>query len=192
MSVAEVHPHRRPRTCPSWAPSTGQLCGPPLVGKTRRYVCGKPPVTEASELHRSSVACQCCVILWDANDLVAISFLHSPHCTRSFCCSWYVGPSPVIFLPYAATNCVPATWNGRQTMLNVFPKFVCRPNRSNTLTNVSNAYCSQQGSEDATMPSSAYNREAWCLPSSPLSPRPSPRRPTPLSPSGVPPDPPPL
>ena len=136
-------------------PFTGQLCGPPLVRKASRYVRGSPPMAEAYQLHRSYVACPCCVILWDDNDPAAISFPHSLHCTCSFCHSWYIGPYSVIFLPYAATYCVPAAWHVRQTILTVFLTLVCRPTRSNKLTSVWNAHCSQRGLDDATMPSSA-------------------------------------
>ena len=48
-------------------PSTGQLLGPTLVGKDSRYVCGSPPVDKASQLHRSSFTCMCCIIRWDAS-----------------------------------------------------------------------------------------------------------------------------
>ena len=155
--------------CPG-QPSTGQLRGPPLVGKAIRYVCGSPPVAEASQLHRSSASCPCCVTLWCVNYPAAISFLDSLHCTRSLCRSRYVGPSPVIFLPYASADCVPAAWQGRQTMLTVFPTLVHRPTLSNKLTSVSKDHCSQRRPDDATMPSSAQNRAAWRLPSFPLSP----------------------
>ena len=63
--------------------STGKILGPPLVGKSIRYVCGSPPLAEASQLHRYSFACPCCVIQWDASDPAAISFPHYPHSTRS-------------------------------------------------------------------------------------------------------------
>ena len=89
-------------------PSTGQLLRPTLVGKVIRYVRGSPPVAEASQLQCSSFAFPCCVIRWDDSDPAAISLPHSPHSTRSFCRSWYVGPSPVIFRPYAASDWLPA------------------------------------------------------------------------------------
>ena len=56
-------------------------------------------------------------------------------------------------------------------MLTVFPTFVFSPTRSNNPIRVAKAYCSQRGSDDATMPLSAYKRAAWCLPSCPCSPR---------------------
>ena len=136
-------------------PFTGKLRGPPLVRKASRYVCGSPPVAEASQLQRSSFAFPCYVIRWDTSDTAAISFPHSPDYTRSFCRSRYVGPFPVIFRPYAASDCVTAAWHGRQTMLTVFLAFICRPTRLNKLTRASNAHCIQRGSDDATMPSSA-------------------------------------
>ena len=136
-------------------PSTGQLRGPPLVGKAIQYARSLPPMDEASQLHHSTFVCPFCVILWDANDPAAISFPHSLHCTCYFCRSRYVGPSPVIFFLYAAADCVPATWLGWQTILTIFPTFFRRPTRSNKLTSVSNAHCSQQGSDNATIPLSA-------------------------------------
>ena len=145
-------------------PSTWQLLGPPLVRKASRYVCGSPPVAEASQIHRSYFAFPCCVIRWDASEPAAISFPHSPHYTRSFCRSRYVGPSPVIFRLYATSDCVPAAWHGRQTMLTVFPTFVRRPTRSNKLTRALNSHCSQRGSDDTNIPSLAYKRADWCLP----------------------------
>ena len=45
--LAPAHPGR---------PSTGQLHGPPLVRKAIQYVYVSPPVAEASQIHRSSVA----------------------------------------------------------------------------------------------------------------------------------------
>ena len=89
-------------------PYTGQLLGPPLVRKASLYVRGSPPVSEASQLQRCSFDCPCCFIRWDVSDPASISFLHSPHSTRYFCRSRYVGPSPVIFRPYAASDWVPA------------------------------------------------------------------------------------
>ena len=72
--------------------STGHIHGPPLVGKTRRYVCGLPPVAKAYQIQRSSFACPCCANRWDASDPDAISFPHSLHSTRYFCRSRYVAP----------------------------------------------------------------------------------------------------
>ena len=136
-------------------PSTGQLHGPPLVGKASRYACASPPVAEASQLQRSSFTCPCCVIQWDAIDPATISLPHSPHSTCPFCRSRYIGPSPAILRPYAASDCVPATWHGWKTMLTVFPTFFRRPTRLNKLTRESKSHCSQQGPDNATTPSSA-------------------------------------
>ena len=135
--------------------STGKPLGPSLVGKSIRYVLGLPPVAEAVQLHCSSFAFPCCVIRWDASDPAAISFLHSPHSTHSFFRSRYVSPSPVIFLPCAASDWLPAAGHGLHTMLTVLPTLVCIPTRSNKPTRALNAHCSQRISDDATMPSSA-------------------------------------
>ena len=62
------------------------------VEKTRRYVCGLPPVAKAYQIQRSSFACPCCANRWDASDPDAISFPHSLHSTRYFCRSRYVAP----------------------------------------------------------------------------------------------------
>ena len=77
-------------------PSTGQLRGPPLDGKSMRYVRGSSPVAEAFELSISSAARTCCVILFPAKYPAAISSSHSLNCTRTLCRYRYEGPSPII------------------------------------------------------------------------------------------------
>ena len=136
-------------------PSAGHPLGTPLVGKSIRYVLGSPPVAGLFQLHVSSFAFPCCVIRWDARDPAAISSPQSPHSTLSFCLSRYVGPYPIIFLPYATSNWLPTAGHGLHTMLTVFPTLVLSPTRSNKPTRALNAHCSQGGSDNATIPSSA-------------------------------------
>ena len=147
-----MNPHLRPRPCPSWAALYRADPWPSLgweVQTIRLRVASRG--RGFPDPSRSSVVCLCCVILWYTNNPAAISFPHSLHFTRSFLRYQYVGPSPIIFLPYAATEFVYAAWHGWHAMLTSFPTLVCRPTRSNKLTRASNAHCSQRGSEDATM-----------------------------------------
>ena len=71
-----------------------------------------------------------------ARDLIAIYSLHSLHWIQTLCLYPYEGPPPVILLPYATSDCVPAAWHGRKTMPTVFPTLVCRPTLLNRPTKV--------------------------------------------------------
>ena len=68
-------------------PSTGQLRRPSLSGKAMRYACGSFPVAKVFHIRLYSAARLCCVILCPAKDPSVISYPHSLHCTRTFCCS---------------------------------------------------------------------------------------------------------
>ena len=139
-------------------PSTGQLHGPPLAGKAMQYIRGSCPVAEVFQLHLSSAACLCCVILCPTNDPTAISSPHSLDCIRPFCLSRWVGPSPVIRRPYVASEWVPAACHGRQTTPTFFLKLFHRPTLSNRPDMVLKTPWSHCGSNDATMPLSAQKR----------------------------------
>ena len=91
----------------------------------------------------------------ESSDPSATSFLQSLHSTRSLFLSLKVSPSPVILRPYASSDWFPDAVHGMQVMLTVFTVFVFSPTWSNNPTSVVNAHCSQGGSNDATMPSSA-------------------------------------
>ena len=107
------------------------------------------------QLHLSAFAFPCCVIQWDASKPAAISLLQSPHLTRSFCLSQYVGPSPFILRLYAFSNFLPDAGHDLHVMLTVLPTLVRIPTHSNKPTRALNAHCIQRGSDDATMPLSA-------------------------------------
>ena len=68
--------------------SNGQICGSPLAGNYMQYVRVSSPMAEVFQIHISSAALPCCVILFPANDPATISSPHSLHCIRPFCRSW--------------------------------------------------------------------------------------------------------
>ena len=88
----------------------------------------------------------------ESSDPAATSFPQYLHSTRSRFLSLNVSPSPVILRPYAYSDWFPAAVHILQVVLTVFPVFVFSPTRSNNPTSVVNAHCSQQGSDDTTMP----------------------------------------
>ena len=62
-------------------PSTRQLCGTSLAGTAMQYVRSSSPMAEVFQLHISSTACPCFVIIFPVNDSAAISSPNSLHCT---------------------------------------------------------------------------------------------------------------
>ena len=64
-------------------------------------------------------------------------------------------------------TCRPCRWARSVGHADRLPHIVFSPTRSNNPTRVAKAHCSQRGSDDATRPSSAWKRVAWCLPSRP-------------------------
>ena len=65
-------------------PSNRQLHGPPLAGKSMRYVHISSPVAEAIQIHISSAACPYCIFMCPAIDLSVISSLQSLNFTLPF------------------------------------------------------------------------------------------------------------
>ena len=117
-------------------PSTGQFRGPPTVRKSIVYIRGSSPGDMAAQLRILYAALPFCVCMCPAINPSAISSSHSLHCTCPLCLFRYQCPSPVIHLPYAAFDCVPAAWNRQQTMPTVFLTLVISPTLSNRPTKV--------------------------------------------------------
>ena len=155
----EIHPHRRPCPGPYQASFYWTLLCPPPLGNSIRYVFGSPPppppVAASVHVYDLSLAFPCCDMRCESSDPAATSFPQSLHSARSLFLSLNVSPSPVILRPYASSDWFPAAVHGLQVMLTVFPVFVFSPTQSNNPTSVVNAHCSQRGSDDANMPSSA-------------------------------------
>ena len=91
-------------------PSTWQLRGPPLARKAIQNFPAPFPAVGFLQLSRSSATCLWWVIRWLTRDITAISSPHSLQETPPFWHSLYVGPPPMIRLPYPASDWFPATW----------------------------------------------------------------------------------
>ena len=108
MPVEKVYLHCRPCRRASRTTSTGKFRGPTVVGKAIEYIHSSLTGAVAAQLCLPSAALPFCVCMCPTSNPSAISSPHSLYWTCPLFCSRYEGPSPVIYLPYATSNCVPA------------------------------------------------------------------------------------